>query len=177
MEKTPILRTTESGRVGGGSSILRIRVWPSTQVTSLPPTPVARAWAAQNSHLASHGGRGGVQWDLQKAEPEGAIRGRGQEEAASTAFPGKGASLWSEAVWLTAKHRPGQDKPGREPTEAQATRDAICYPPVHQQSPTWAPGPCKASLPISPTLVLLLILGFEQLRVEPRPSCMSTPHH
>lgn len=73
-------------------------------------------------------------------------------------LPREGASLWSEAIWLTAKHRPGQDKPGREPTEAQATRDTIGYPPVHQQSPIWAQPHANLHSKQVATLVSLLLL-------------------
>lgn len=50
---------------------------------------------------------GGGRADLQKAEPEGAIRGRGLEEATSTAFPEKGPLC-------------GQRQSGSQPSIGQA---------------------------------------------------------
>ena len=55
-----------------------------------------------------------------------------------TAFPGKGPLCGQRKSGSQPNTGPGQDKPGREPTEAQATRDTICYPPVRQPSRTWA---------------------------------------
>lgn len=103
----------ELGRGGPRSSGLG--VWSSTYTGE---------WASQSSHLASHPGGWGLGGaDLQKAEPEGAIRGRGLEEAASTAFPEKGPLC-------------GQRQSGSQPSIGQARTNQAGSPQRPRQPDT-----------------------------------------
>lgn len=100
MEKSPIPRTRVKESWGRGRSSI-LRTW--CLVLHLH---WGMGFSEQPSSF-SPPGEGGGGADLQKAEPEGAIRGRGLEEAASTAFPEKGPLC-------------GQRQSGSQPSIGQA---------------------------------------------------------
>lgn len=166
IDKTPIPRTTGTGRIGRwGQGTQDLGAWTSTQATHPPPTQ-----ESSFSDLASHpgwDGRGWPDWGvvvrkdhLQKAEPEGVIRGRGQEEAASTAFPGKGplcGQRQSGSQPSTGQARTNQAGSPQRPRQPETP--SAGYPPVHQQSPTWAqPHANLHSYQVPPRVSLLLVV-------------------
>lgn len=111
-------RVRESGG-GGDSSILRIwglALYPSYQPSTYTHGP-GMGFSKQPSSISLGVG------DLQKAEPEGAIRGGGREEAASTAFPWKGPLC-------------GQRQSGSQPSIGQARTNPAGSPQRPRQPET-----------------------------------------